>query len=128
MKVCLSYFLKLIALLRLLASFGLVYASYSLSDPRVRPRTSCFCTSRMKMKLGTMADVPRAEMNPHSEPVEVTKVVILTGSVRIELVRNSDSRNSVQEKMKQSTADAATPPLTIGSTIFQKVWKRVAPS
>src|SRR6185312_910766 len=82
----------------------------------------------MKMKLGTMADVPRAEMNPHSEPVEVTKVVILTGSVRIEFARNSDSRNSVQEKMKQSTAEAATPPLTIGSTIFQKVWKRVAPS
>ena len=68
------------------------------------------------MKLGTMAEVPSAAMKPHSEPVEVTKVVIFTGSVRIELVRNSDSRNSVQEKMKQSTAVAATPPRTSGST------------
>ena len=55
-----------------------------LIEPSVRPRTSCFCTSRMKMKLGTIAVVPRAEMKPHSEPVEVTKVVILTGSVRMD--------------------------------------------
>src|SRR6267142_660730 len=128
MKVCLSYFLKLIALLRLLASFGLVYASYSLSDPRVRPRTSCFCTSRMKMKLGTTADVPSAEMNPHSDPVDVTKVDILTGSVRIEFVRKRESRNSVHAKMKQSTAVAATPPVTNGSTTLRKIWNRVAPS
>ena len=53
------------------------------------------------MKLGTMADVPSAEMKPHSDPVDVTKVEIFTGSVRIELVRNSESRNSVQENMKQ---------------------------
>ena len=57
-----------------------------------------------------MAAVPSAEMKPHSEPVEVTKVVILTGTVRMMVVRNSDSRNSVQEKMKQSTAAAAMPP------------------
>ena len=45
-----------------------------------------------------------------------------------EVVRNSDSRNSVQEKMKQSTAVAAMPPRTIGSTTRRKVWQRVAPS
>src|SRR5690242_16522556 len=80
------------------------------------------------MKLGTMADVPSAEMKPHSDPVEVTKVEIFTGKVRIWLVKNSESRNSVQEKMKQSTAVAATPPVTSGSTTFQKIWNRVAPS
>src|SRR5712671_6456617 len=96
-------------------------AAYSFTDPKVRPRTSCFCTSRMKMKLGTIAEVPSAAMKPHSDPVEVTKVVIFTGSVRIELVRNSDRMNSVQEKMKQSTAVAAMPPRTIGSTARAKV-------
>src|SRR4051794_6234472 len=82
----------------------------------------------MKMKLGTIADVPSAEMKPHSDPVEVTKVEIFTGKVRIVLVRKSDSRNSVHEKMKQSTAVAATPPVTSGSTTLRKIWKRVAPS
>ena len=42
------------------------------------------------MKPGTMAAVPSAEMKPHSEPVEVTKVVILTGTVRMMVVRNKD--------------------------------------
>src|SRR5882724_750353 len=82
----------------------------------------------MKMKLGSTADVPSAEMNPHSEPVEVTKVEIFTGKVRIELVRKSESRNSVHEKMKQSTAVAAAPPVTSGKTTLWKIWNRVAPS
>src|SRR3954463_9911327 len=82
----------------------------------------------MKMKLGTMADMPSADMKPHSDPVEVTKVEIFTGSVRIVLVRNSESRNSVHEKTKQSTAVAAMPPVTSGRTTFQKIWNRVAPS
>src|SRR5437762_4164021 len=82
----------------------------------------------MKMNPGRIAAVPSAEMKPHSEPVDVTKVVILTGTVRMVVVRNSDSRNSVHEKMKHSTAAAATPPLTIGSTIRRKVCHRVAPS
>ena len=43
-------------------------------------------------------------------------------------MRKSDSRNSVQQKMKTSTAEAAMPPLTIGSTILRKVWNLVAPS
>ena len=67
-------------------------------------------------------------MNPHSVPVEVTKVEILTGTVRIELVSCSDSRNSVQEKMKPKTAVAASPPLTSGSTTRLKHWNRPAPS
>src|SRR3954452_1937113 len=82
----------------------------------------------MKMKLGTMADVPSAEMKPHSDPVEVTKVEIFTGSVRIVLVRKSDNRNSVHEKMKQSTAVAAAPPVTSGRITLRKIWNRVAPS
>src|SRR6187200_2131293 len=82
----------------------------------------------MKMKPGRMAAVPSADMNPHSEPVDVTNVVIFTGTVRMMVVRNSDSRNSVHEKMKQSTAAAAMPPLTIGSTILRNVCQRVAPS
>ena len=68
------------------------------------------------MKLGITAAVPSAAMKPHSLPVEVTKVWIFTGTVRISVVRKSDSRNSVQQKMKTSTAEAAMPPLTIGST------------
>src|SRR5690242_2613440 len=80
------------------------------------------------MKLGTIADVPSAEMKPHSDPVEVTKVEIFTGSVRIVLVRNSESRNSVHEKMKQSTAVAATPPVTSGRITLRKIWNLVAPS
>src|SRR5579872_3984916 len=82
----------------------------------------------MKMKLGSIAEVPSAAMNPHSVPVEVTKVEIFTGNVLIELVRNSESRNSVHEKMKQSTAVAATPLLTRGRMIRRNIWKRVAPS
>ena len=38
----------------------------------------------MKTKLGKIAEVPRAAMKPHSVPVEVTKVEIFTGSVRID--------------------------------------------
>ena len=68
------------------------------------------------MNPGIMAAVPSAEMYPHSDPVEVTKVVIFTGTVRIELVKNRDSKNSVHEKIKHSTAVAAIPPLIIGST------------
>src|SRR3954469_1382753 len=82
----------------------------------------------MKMKLGTTAEVPSAEMKPHSDPVEVTKVEIFTGRVRIWLVRKSESRNSVHEKMKQSTAVAATPPVTSGRITLRKIWNRVAPS
>ena len=63
----------------------------------------------MKMKLGIAAAVPSAEIKPHSLPVDVTKVWIFTGTVRMSVVRNSDSRNSVQAKMKHKTADAATP-------------------
>ena len=48
-----------------------------------------------------MPAVPNAEMKPHSLPVDVTKVEIFTGSVRMSVVRNSDSKNSVYEKMKQ---------------------------
>ena len=44
------------------------------------------------------------------------------------VVRNNDSRNSVHEKMKTRTADAAKPPRTIGNTIFEKLCQRVAPS
>src|SRR5260370_41377683 len=116
MNVCWSNFLKLIGTppdVLLTSSLG--PHAYSLRDPRVRPRTSCFWTSKMKMKLGITAVVPTAAMNPHSEPVEVTKVVILTGSVRIELVRNSDRRKSVHEKMKQRTAVAATPTFPIST-------------
>ena len=80
------------------------------------------------MKEGMIADVPSAVMKPHSVPVEVTKVEIFTGTVRIDVVRNSDSRNSVHEKMKHSTAVAATPPFTIGRITFQKVCQRVCPS
>ncbi len=68
------------------------------------------------MNPGTIAAVPNADIYPHSDPVEVTNVVIFTGMVLIELVRNSDSRNSVQENMKQRTAVAAMPPLIIGTT------------
>ena len=50
------------------------------------------------MKLGTIAAVPSAVMKPHSVPVEVTKVEILTGTVRMLVVRCSDSRNSVQRE------------------------------
>ena len=53
----------------------------------------------MNMNPGIMAAVPSAEMYPHSDPVEVTKVVILTGTVRIELVKNKDNKNSVHEKI-----------------------------
>ena len=46
-----------------------------------------------------------------------------------ELVRNSDSRNSVHEKMKHRTAVAATPPLHHRQhDACQKICKRVAPS
>src|SRR4029078_8048888 len=82
----------------------------------------------MKMKPGRMAAVPSAEMKPHSDPVDVTNVVILTGTVRMIVVRKSDSRNSGQEKRRHRTAAAATPPRTIGSTTLQKVCQRVAPS
>ena len=59
-------------------------------------------------------------MKPHSVPVEVTKVEILTGMVRMLVVSWSEIRNSVQEKMKHSTAVAARPPLTSGSTTRAK--------
>ena len=81
------------------------------------------------MKLGMMADVPSAVMKPHSDRRR--------GDEGRDLDRHacgstwsgtSDSRNSVQEKMKQSTAVAAMPPRTIGSTTRRNVWKRVAPS
>ena len=63
----------------------------------------------MNMKPGSIAEVPSAAMKPHSVPVDVTKVEIFTGRVLIDVVRNSERRNSVHEKMKQSTAVAATP-------------------
>lgn len=68
------------------------------------------------MKPGTIAAVPNAEIYPHSDPVEVTKVVIFTGTVLMVLVRKSDKMNSVQEKIKHKTAVAAIPPLIIGRT------------
>jgi hypothetical protein len=73
----------------------------------------------MNIKLGKIADVPNAEIYPHSDPVDVTYVVIFTG-IRIEFVKNSDNKNSVHEKMKQSTAVAATPPFAKGNTTIQK--------
>jgi hypothetical protein len=49
-------------------------------------------------------------------------------TVRISVVSWSEIRNSVQEKMKQSTAVAASPPRTGGRQIWRKQPKRPAPS
>ncbi len=62
-------------------------------------------------------------------PVEVTKVEETTGTVFTSVcVRVSAKRNSVHEKMKHSTAVAATPPTAIGATILRKIVQREAPS
>ena len=72
-----------------------------------------------------MAAVPSAAMLPQAVPVEVTKVEDTTGTVFKEVcVRVRTKRNSVQLKMKQSTAVAATPPMAMGSTILRKIRKR----
>ena len=44
--------------------------------------------------------MPTAVMKPHSLPVDVTNVWILTGIVRISVVKKSDNRNSVHEKQR----------------------------
>ncbi len=62
MKVCLSKPLETHGLppcfapRRFVVTRKLCPIPHSLREPKVRPRTSCFWTSRMKMKLGTMAD------------------------------------------------------------------------
>ena len=61
-------------------------------------------------------------------PVEVTKVVILTGIVRMLVVSRSEIRNSVQEKMKQSTAVAARPGAASGRVILRKPPQMLQPS
>jgi ADP-dependent phosphofructokinase/glucokinase len=71
----------------------------------------------MKTKAGIIAAVPSAAMLPHAVPVEVTNVEDTTGTVFTAVcVSVSTNKNSVQEKMKQSTAVAATPPTAIGNT------------
>jgi hypothetical protein len=60
-NVRLSWSLKLMAFLRF-RFFELLARAQSLREPKVRPRTRCFCTIRMKMKLGMIADVPSAVM------------------------------------------------------------------
>ena len=68
------------------------------------------------MKPGTIAAVPNADIYPHSDPVDVTNVVIFTGTVLMLFVKKSDKINSVQENMKHKTAVAAIPPFIIGKT------------
>ena len=64
------------------------------------------------MKAGIIAAAPNAAMLPQAVPVEVTKLEDTTGTVFSPVwVRVRTKTNSVQEKMKQSTAVAAIPPL-----------------
>ena len=65
----------------------------------------------MKMKLGSTAEVPSAEMNPHSEPVEVTKEMKLKltpGPHVLTLAVNKKERaESVRIELKDVAGSAA---------------------
>ena len=74
----------------------------------------CFCIAKIKANPGSIAAVPSAARGPH---MPMAKMLSRTGRVRNETDRNSDMRNSVHEKIKQSIPVAANPPRIMGTAI-----------
>ena len=83
----------------------------------------------MNIKAGIIAAVPSAAILSQAVPVDVTKEVETTGIVFSPVWVNIRTNiNSVQLKIKQSTAVAAIPPIASGTINLQNTKNLEAPS
>src|SRR6202011_849343 len=101
-----------------------------LTAPEESPATRCFWAMKEKMITGRMTSIPDAVSPPQSMPESpALNAAIITGNVCVALlVSTAANRKSFHASCRHRMLAATSPGRAIGSMIWIKVPKRLAPS